>query len=116
MQTFNLPMPEELEQLMKNVEEMKVVLSVICNNMPTTKVVTVADICKIEHVSKTQISTKEAYLLPNFGISEYPEGTKRWNLSTYLKWREIPASKRKDMYVDYLEAQRRAYVQRSNVI
>lgn len=110
MQTFELPRAEELEALMKNVEEMRVLLSVLCNNMPTTKVVTVADICKIENISKTQISTKEAYLLPNFGVSEYPDGVKRWDVSTYLNWRRIPVKQRRDMYVDFLETKRRAYV------
>ena len=107
MLSVNLPSSEDFSKLQKEVTELRALVQLLCDKLATPKVVTVADICKFEGISKTQISTKEVYLLPNFGRSEYPEGVRRWNVSTYLKWREIPVKQRKDMYVDYLEEMRK---------
>ena len=107
MLNVNLPSSEEFSKLQKEVTELHALVRLLCDKLATPKVVTVADICKFEGISKTQISTKEVYLLPDFGRSEYPDGVRRWNVSTYLKWREIPVKQRKDMYVDYLENMRR---------
>ena len=107
MLSVNLPSSEDFSKLQKEVTELRAVVQLLCDKLATPKVVTVADICKLEGISKTQICTKEVYLLPNFGRSEYPEGVRRWNVSTYLKWREIPVKQRKDMYVDYLEEMRK---------
>ena len=107
MLSVNLPSSEDFSRLQKEVTELRALVQLLCDKLATPKVVTVAGICKLEGISKTQISTKEIYLLPNFGVSEYPEGVRRWNVSTYLKWREIPVKRRKDMYVDYLEEMRK---------
>lgn len=103
MLNLSLPTNEDFSALQKEVRELRSLVQLLCDKVATPKVVTVADICKLEGVSKTQISTKEIYLLPNFGESEFPDGVRRWNVSTYYKWREIPAKQRKNMYVDYLE-------------
>ena len=107
MLSVNLPSSEEFSKMQKELTELHALVRLLCEKLGTPKVVTVADICKFEQISKTQISTKEVYLLPNFGISEYPDGVRRWNVSTYLRWREIPVKQRKDMYVDYLEEERK---------
>lgn len=105
--SVNLPSCEDFSDLQKEVKELKALVQLLCDKVATPKVVTVADICKLEGVSKTQICTKEIYLLPDFGRSEYPDGVRRWNVSTYLSWRAIPVKQRKDMYVDFLENMRR---------
>lgn len=99
----SIPTFEDFERLEKKINDLTTLVTLFAQSVGSTKVVNVADICKFESVSKAQIWNKEKYLLPNFGVSEYPEGTTRWNLTTYLKWREIPVKTRKDMYVDYLE-------------
>ena len=44
----------------------------LVNHNDFRRVVTVSDICTIEGLSKPQVLGKERYLLPNFGVSQYP--------------------------------------------
>ena len=36
--------------------------------------------------------------MPNNGMSDYPDGIKRWNISTFEAWEKIPISQRKEAW------------------
>lgn len=71
---------------------------------------TIKDIARIEGVSEASLyeGGKYRYLLPFFGESEY-EGTARWKVKTFIKWREIPVDVRKGMAVEMLTHRKDAY-------
>lgn len=99
----NIPTLEEWQEINQKVDNLTVLVKALLLRTSTPSVLKVADIMKLENVSRSQILGKEAYLLPNFGVSEYPDGTKRWAVDTYLKWRQIPLEKRKRMYSEWLQ-------------
>ena len=107
----SIPTVEDFNRISAGLEALRAQLDVVLSRIGAPKVVKVADIARMEGVSRSQISGKEAYLLPNFGVSEYPDGVVRWDFTTYLKWREIPVEKRRSMYVDWLEQKRKAQLQ-----
>lgn len=101
--SVQLPTLDDYKSLEAKVDRLECLLEQISKHVRAPQVVTIADICSIEGVSKSQIMYREAYLLPNFGISEYPEGVRRWNWETFMKWRALPVDKRKAMYDRSLE-------------
>lgn len=100
--SVSLPTVEDYEKLQKQVEALILLVKHMALNMCAKQVVTIADICEMESVSKSQVMGKERYLLPNFGTSDYPEGVIRWKWDTYEAWRKIPARERKEMYAEHL--------------
>lgn len=104
--SVQLPTLDDYKALEAKVDRLECLLEQISKHIKAPQVVTVADICSIEGVSKSQIMYREAYLLPNFGESEYPDGVKRWNWTTYMSWREIPADQRRALYEQHLECRR----------
>ena len=101
--SVSLPTIEDYQKVMEEIASLRRMIETVSIGMCAPRVVNVADIARMERVSRTQVEYKEVYLLPNFGISEYPEGTKRWNYETYVNWRAIPPEKRLDMYHEYLD-------------
>lgn len=99
----NIPTVEDFKALEHEVGELAVMLKLVMAGVKSPLVVKVCDICQFEGVSKTQISGREAYLLPNYGVSEYPDGVKRWRLETYLEWRKRPVEERRRGYAEHLE-------------
>lgn len=51
------------------------------------KVLTLNDLSARYGQHRSTISRKP-WILPNFGVSDFPEGTKRWKMSTVLAWEE----------------------------
>lgn len=101
--SVSLPTVEDYEKLLKKVEALTLLVKHMALSLCAKQVVTIADICSMESVSKSQVMGKERYLLPNFGLSDYPEGVIRWKWDTYVAWRDIPASQRKEMYAEHLK-------------
>jgi len=50
------------------------------------------------------------HYLPNFGVSDYPEGRVRWKLETYMKWVSIPVTERKRMWSNMSSREREQIV------
>lgn len=105
---MDIPTLDDLKRVEDKIDNLMALVTNVVNNANGRKVVTVSDICEMEGVSKTQILGKELYLLPNFGQSEYPVGTTRWNIETYLNWRGIPVAQRHQMMVKHLDHVRTA--------
>ena len=89
---------DDMEKMMAHLNSMENLLKVIVRNTKLPQVVTIADIAEIEGLSVTNLKDRHPELLPNFGISEYGTGTRRWSFDTYLKWQEIPVAQRLQMY------------------
>lgn len=108
----NIPTAEDFKRIEDELADVKTMLKSVLVGVGAPLVLKIADIAKLEGVSRTQIVGKEAYLLPNFGISEYPDGTKRWRIETYLEWRRVPIQRRREMFKAHLEHERKKAVAR----
>lgn len=109
----SVPTADDYQRLADKVGDLMVMVSHITQALGIPLTVRVADVAKMEGISRSQISGKEAYLLPNFGVSQYPDGVKRWDLETYLSWRRIPVERRKKAFAEFLDAGRKKAVQSS---
>ena len=89
---------DDMDKLMSSIKSMENLLKIVVRNTKQPDVVTVADIAEIEGLSITNLKDKHPELLPNFGVSDYGTGTRRWKFDTYLKWQEIPVAQRLQMY------------------
>lgn len=98
---------EDYQRLEEKISDLQVLLKLALGSLGVTQVVKVSDIAEIEGVSRNQLLGREAYLLPNFGESEYPDGVRRWKVETFLDWRKLPIAKRRAMYMSYLEQKRK---------
>lgn len=107
---MEIPTIEDFRRMERQLNDLLAMVSNAMTYVKANQTVTVSDICKIEGVSKTQILGKEKYLLPNFGVSEYPCGVTRWKIETFIKWRAIPVSERYSMMKNHLENVRKAGV------
>lgn len=110
----SVPTAEDYQRLEEKLGELLLMVSHIKEALGIPLTVKVADVAKMEGISRSQIAGKEAYLLPNFGVSQYPDGVKRWDLDTYLSWRRIPVERRRDAYAEFLETGRKKSVQSLN--
>ena len=106
----SVPTVEDYKKLEETLGDLMVMVNHIGTALGVPMVVKVADVARMEGISRSQIAGKEAYLLPNFGVSQYPDGVKRWDLDTYLTWRRIPVEKRKQMFAEHLDAGRKKAV------
>ncbi len=68
------------------------------------KVINITDISRIMGVSRTQLLTKQRYLLPYYGrISDFPDGPMRWKFTTWEEWDSRPLDTRKLEYETLLK-------------
>lgn len=109
---MDIPTTEDFARLEQKVSDLQALIVNLVNHNDFRRVVTVSDICTIEGLSKPQVLGKERYLLPNFGVSQYPEGTVRWDIETFLDWRRIPVEQRQRMYLRWLDNKRLQAVER----
>ena len=93
---------DDMDKLMSSIKSMENLLKIVVRNTKQPDVVTVADIAEIEGLSITNLKDKHPELLPNFGVSDYGTGTRRWKFDTYLKWQEIPVAQRLQMYRNHV--------------
>lgn len=107
----SVPTAEDFKRLEDSLGELMLMANNIRLTLGLPLTVKVADVARLEGISRSQISGKEAYLLPNFGVSQYPDGVKRWDLETYLNWRRIPVERRKKAYAEFLNTGRKKAVQ-----
>lgn len=93
---------EDMDRITASLKSMENLLKIVVRNTKLPQTVTVADIAEIEGLSVTNLKEKHPELLPNFGVSDYGTGTKRWNYDTYLRWQEIPVAQRLQMYRNHI--------------
>ena len=77
----NLP---ELTTTLYRIEEK---LDRLLAAIPTREVICVDDICKKLQISRDSLRSRP-WLLPNFGVSDFPGRKKRWDRDTWKKWSE----------------------------
>lgn len=95
---MNIPTSEDFCRLENKITLMASLLDAVLLSKGTEPI-SVKDIAHREGISYKNIY-KSAYrhYLPNFGVSEFPEGKVRWKLDTYIEWIAIPITKRKSMW------------------
>jgi len=95
---MDIPTTEDFSRLENKVTLLADLLEAVLLTKGTEPI-SVKDIAQREGISYKNIY-KSAYrhYLPQFGISEFPEGKVRWKIETYIKWLEIPISERKSMW------------------
>lgn len=99
---------EDLAELRSEVREVRDYLKFISVRFTLPTTVNITDITRITGVSRTQLKSKEAYLVPNFGIKgDFPDGTKRWRWETWSAWSARSVEERKAEYESYLDSVRR---------
>ncbi len=108
---MEIPSLADFQRIEHELSEVKALLSLYADKAALPKVVTVADIARMEGVSKSQLYQNEQYLLPRFGQSAYPQGTTRWPMAEYLAWSKRDPIERHREWVAHLEAQRRKAIQ-----
>lgn len=101
---------EDLAKFEQKLDLLDLHLKMILEQAKMPEVIKISDIAQIENMSYSQISGKERYLLPRFGISAFPEGTIRWTMKEFLEWKAIPPEKRKQMWWDLPARERQRIV------
>jgi len=108
---MEIPTIADFQRLESELAEVKAILSLYAQRTPVPKVVTIADISRMEGVSKSQLYQTEQYLLPRFGQSAFPVGSVRWTLDEYLEWSRRDPSERHRAWMAHLDAERRRCAQ-----
>ena len=100
----------DFDELLARLDETNERLAFLTLSCKLPETVDIADIAKIKGISKTQLREKERYLLPNFGVSQYPDGPTRWDYTVYEAWNRRSVNERKTELEAVLEAERRLRV------
>ena len=62
--------------------------------------VTVKDICTQLRMCSSTVRYEFPWLLPNFGVSQYP-GVKKWDQSVWDSWNSRPVEERRREYIEH---------------
>lgn len=90
---------KDIADLQHDVEGIRMYLSHLSKCFEVPKVINISGISRLMQVSRTQLLTKQAYLLPNHGrVSDFPDGPMRWRYATFEAWDARPVDERKREY------------------
>ena len=94
----------EMETMKADLNELRMAFSLLLERTKANQTVNISDIARMEGTSVSQLRKggAERYLLPHFGVSEYPDGKVRWSWETYENWRKNPVEERKLAYRKHL--------------
>lgn len=107
---LNLP---EITEMKQTLADLQMAVALLVERTGCNNTVNITDIARMEGTSVSQLRKggAERYLLPNFGVSEYPDGKTRWSIATYMAWHQIPVAERKASYLKHLREE--SYRQRT---
>lgn len=71
---------------------------------------TITDICKLLRLSRTELLTRKAYYLPDFGAKSDKKNRRRYETKKFFQWLQVPEEQRIEAYKAYLEENRLKYV------
>lgn len=91
---------KEIDELKSQISALTTVVMHLAKNAGCKKTVSVKDIADMEGVSVSSLRGNCRYLLPDFGVSQYPDGQDRWDLEKYLSWRSMDISQRRRAYAE----------------
>lgn len=89
---------EDFRQLAAEMHSTNVMLKLLLQKTTMPRTVTVSDIARMEGLSVTNINERKPWILPNFGVSDYEGGKRKWDIETYSKWSAIPEKERIEMF------------------
>lgn len=102
---MDLATKQDFDELQKKIDDLTACVLRMSSSLSLPDVLYVSDLAKIEDLSVTGIK-KSPWLLPDFGVSEYPEGRCRWTTETVRRWRAIPVSTRLSMWLTRIQNRR----------
>ncbi len=96
---FKILTVEDIAGLDATVNQIEKHLAFLSSCYKLPQVINISDISRLMQVSRTQLLTKQAYLLPNHGrVSDFPDGPMRWRYATFETWDARPVDERKREY------------------
>ena len=101
----------DFDKLLMRLDQIDEKLDFVSLTCKLPETIDVGDIAKLKGISRTQLTEKERYLLPNFGVSQYPGSHARWDYAVYEAWNSRPIGERKLEYEAVLEAERKKRIQ-----
>ena len=93
---------KEIDELKSQISTLTSLVLHLAKNTGCKQTVNVKDVADMEGVSVSSIRNNCRYLLPDFGVSQYPDGQDRWDLERYLSWRSLDISQRRKAYSEQL--------------
>lgn len=94
---------DEIDELKSEIKTLTSVVLLLAQNAGCKKTVSVSDIAKMEGISIASLRGKCRHYLPDFGVSQYPDGVDRWDIEKYLSWRSMDINQRKRAYSEQLK-------------
>lgn len=94
---MELATKQDFDSLRRQLDQLTDLVKILGRQVKASSVLYVSDVAAMERMSVTQLK-REPWLMPNFGLSDYPTGRCRWSLESYEAWRAIPVSQRKSMW------------------
>ena len=76
---------EDLQPILECQKRLEEKLDLLIESLPAKEVYTIGDICRMLQISKNQARSRP-YLLPNYGVSDYPGRIRKWRVETYRAW------------------------------
>ena len=110
---MELATKEDYEVLKKKLDDMLLEVSMINTKLALRDVLYVSDVARIEGLSVTGIK-KSPWLLPDFGVSQYPDGRVRWTADKVREWRERPILERISAYRKWAAERAEQYLEVKN--
>lgn len=106
----------DCDRILAELGQLNERLSFVSLSCKLPETIDISNIATIKGISRTQITEKERYLLPNFGQSQYPDGPTRWDYKVYEEWNRRPISERKKEYEAYLENERKMRLKEKEIL
>jgi len=94
---MELATKQDFDNLAAMVKDLSIAIERMSESLSLPDVLYTSDVALIEDLSISGIK-KCPWLLPDFGVSEYPTGPCRWSAKTVREWRSIPAKTRFSMW------------------
>lgn len=97
----------ELAKMEARQSRIELLLETVVNSLCLPQTVNISDISRILGVSVSNLRGTQCYLLPKWGVSEFPDGRIRWKYETFLKHMDKSPTELKEEYKrDMLEQYR----------
>ena len=94
---MELATKQDFDALTAQIKDLSIAIERMSESLSLPDVLYTSDLALIENLSISGIK-KNPWLLPDFGVSEYPTGPCRWTTKKVREWREIPVKDRFSMW------------------
>ena len=97
---MEIPTKEDSNRIEKKLDQILLLMSMNLNK-DGAEPVDAKDVAKRVGIDPRSIYKFDyRHYLPNYGVSEFETGKKRWSLETYMNWESIPEEKRRSDWLN----------------